>query len=323
MNTILKKFSGKNILVIGDCMVDHYLYGTVGRQSPEAPVPVLLAKRDEYRLGGAANVANNIQKLGAKATLISMVGEDPKGDKLVQMLEVEGIATGGIISTKDYPTTEKLRVIDDRNKQLIRLDFERADDIEGVLEDEFISRFDRLSKDADAVIISDYSKGVMSPRLIKYVIERGKSVNMPVLVDPKPKHTNSYNQAFLITPNEKEAAEMAGIDAITDDNSREIGKQLQQTLSANIVMTRGNKGMQVFCKDDGVFDIPTMAEEVFDVTGAGDTVISTIAVACACGATISEACEIANAAAHVVIGKFGTETVTQEDIIKLLSNEEA
>ena len=315
---ILKKFSGKTILVIGDLMVDHYLYGSVERQSPEAPVPVLLAKQDEYRLGGAANVANNLKKLGAGVLLVSMVGEDPKGEKLVEMLEVEGIDVTGIVRTKDYPTTEKLRVIDNHNKQLIRLDFERTDDISGILEDEMISRYDQLSKDADGVIISDYAKGVMSPRLIKYVIERCNAVNMPVFVDPKPKHKDAYKGAYLMTPNENESAEMGEVDVITDENCDEVGKRLQEELSTNVVMTRGKKGMHVFYKDDGVFDVPTKAEEVFDVTGAGDTVICANALACTAGANITEACEVANAAAHSVIGKFGTETTTQDDILEIL-----
>lgn len=323
MKEILEKFSDKTVLVIGDVMIDHYLYGTVNRQSPEAPVPVLLAARDEYRLGGAANVANNLSKLGGKVSLISMIGNDPNGDKLTQMLEAEGLPTNGFVRSNDYPTTEKLRVIDNHNKQLIRLDFEKTEDISGTPEDDLISKFDQLSKQADGVLISDYAKGVMSSRLLKYVIEQCAAMNVPCFVDPKPNHKDSYKGAFLITPNEKEAAEMIDIPEITDENCNEVGERLKQELSTNVVLTRGKKGMKVFYKDDGIFDVPTQAEEVFDVTGAGDTVVAAIALACTCGADIQVACKVSNAAAHAVISKFGTEVVTQDEILEILNKTNA
>jgi len=313
---ILAEFRGKNILIVGDVMIDHYLHGTVSRHSPEAPVPVLLAEKDEYRLGGAANVAHNIVKLGGNPLLVSMCGADDKGENLIRLLNESGISHEGLVRSKDYPTTEKLRVVDKLNKQLIRLDFERADDITGLLEDSLISKFDKYFKDASAVIISDYAKGVMSPQFIRYVIERSQS--KPVFIDPKPKHKEFYKNAFLLTPNEKEAAEMSGIDEVNDGNCDEIGKRLTIELNANVVITRGKKGMKAYMKDDGNFEVPTKAEEVFDVTGAGDTVISTIALAYASGADVLDACQIANLAAHVVIGKFGTETSTIEEISKLL-----
>jgi len=315
---VLAKFASQTIMVVGDVMIDHYLYGSIGRQSPEAPVPVLLAQRDEYRLGGASNVANNLRSLGANVILLSLIGEDDKGDKIVSMLSGRGIDPSNLVRTNTYTTTEKLRVIDNNNKQLIRLDFEKTADISGELEETFVSAFDRLIDSVSGIIVSDYAKGVMSARFLQHLITKSNSLNKPVFVDPKPKHKDSYRQAFLITPNEKEAAEMADVTSITDDNSHEVGKKLQEELSSNIVLTRGKKGMQVFYKADGVFDVPTKAEEVFDVTGAGDTVISTIALACTSGADIEMACELANSAAHVVISKFGTETATTDDILKLL-----
>ncbi|MBU1018876.1 MAG: D-glycero-beta-D-manno-heptose-7-phosphate kinase [Patescibacteria group bacterium] len=317
MKEILEQFSGKTILVIGDIMIDHYLYGSVSRQSPEAPVPVLLAKKDEYRLGGAANVSNNILKLGGKVALVSMVGEDSNGEKLRQMLEAEGLNTDYLVTSSAYPTTEKLRVIDDHNKQLIRLDFEKTDDVHGVLEDELIAKFDEALKTADGVLISDYAKGVMSPRVTKYVIERcGQKL---CFIDPKPTHKDSYKGAFLITPNEKEAAEMAGVPSVTDENCNEVGNKLKNELDSSIVMTRGSKGMRIFHTDGGVFDIPTHAQTVFDVTGAGDTVVAAIALALSSGANIVNTCKIANAAAQKVIEKFGTEVVSTEEILSILS----
>lgn len=318
MKEILQQFTGKTVLVIGDLMVDHYLYGSVSRQSPEAPVPVLLAKKDEYRLGGAANVANNISELGGKVSLVSMIGNDLNGEKIFQMLEVEGVDTSGIVTASSYPTTEKLRVIDDANKQLIRLDFEKTEDISGTLEDELIVKFDEAFQGANGVLISDYAKGVMSPSLIKYVIECCNAEGIPCFIDPKPGHKDAYKGAFLITPNENEAAEMAEIDGITDENCDEVGKRLSAELETSIVLTRGKRGMKVYYKDDGVFEVLTKAEEVFDVTGAGDTVIAAIALSCVCGAKIVEACEIANAAAHVVIEKFGTEVSSIDEILEIL-----
>lgn len=311
----------KTILVVGDIMIDHYLHGDITRQSPEAPVPVLLAERDEYRLGGAANVANNLIKIGVKPILISVIGKDLNGEKLVQMLFAEGIETSGIIVTTSRPTTEKLRVIDKSNKQLIRLDFEKTDEIENRLEDELISRFDKLIKEADGVLISDYAKGVMSPKFIKYVINQSAIVNIPVFADPKPRHKDFYKNSYVLTPNEKEASEMTGVDSITDENCNEVGKQLAQTLSTNIVMTRGSKGMRIFHKEGNIFDVPAKAQEVFDVTGAGDTVISFIASCCICGLGLTEACQLANVAARIVIEKFGTETVKMNEILKILSQE--
>ncbi|OGJ51915.1 hypothetical protein A2336_03040, partial [Candidatus Peregrinibacteria bacterium RIFOXYB2_FULL_41_88] len=223
---IFEQFKKKTILVVGDTMLDHYLHGTVSRQSPEAPVPVLLAERDEYRLGGAANVANNLARIGATPILVSIIGKDTNGEKLVQMLDAEGISTRGLIVTVDRPTTEKLRVIDNGNKQLIRLDFEKTEEIGERLEDELISRFDKLLKEADGVLISDYAKGVMSPSFIKYVIEECAKTKTPVFIDPKPRHKDFYKNSFLLTPNEKEASEMAGVEAITDGNCNEVGKRL-------------------------------------------------------------------------------------------------
>ncbi|MFA6529102.1 MAG: D-glycero-beta-D-manno-heptose-7-phosphate kinase [Candidatus Gracilibacteria bacterium] len=311
----------KTILIVGDTMIDHYLHGDVTRQSPEAPVPVLLAQRDEYRLGGAANVANNLAKIGVKPLLISIIGKDSNGEKLVQMLDAEGIPTSGLIVTPTRPTTEKLRVIDKSNKQLIRLDFEKTDEIEDRLEDELISRFDKFIKEADGVLISDYAKGVMSPKFIKYVIEQSAAINVPVFVDPKPRHKDFYKNSYLVTPNEKEASEMAGVDSITDENCNEVGKRLAEMLSANVVMTRGSKGMRIFHKSGQIFDVPAKAQEVFDVTGAGDTVISFIALCCVSGLGITESCQLANVAARIVIEKFGTETAKTDEILKILSQE--
>jgi len=295
------------VLVVGDAMLDRYWFGAVERISPEAPVPVVRVSREEERLGGAANVALNVKTLGARATLLTVVGTDEPARSLRRLLEREGVATLLGEDPQLY-TIVKLRVIG-RSQQLIRIDFENQPDHEvlaGMLGD-----YERALESHDAVLFSDYGKGGLTH--IPRMIDQARRAAKPVLVDPKGHDYSRYAGATAITPNRAELAQVIGPWS-SEQQLHERTQALRKDLGVQaIVLTRSEEGMSLF-DDAGHVQVPAQAREVFDVTGAGDTVIAALAAMLACGMSLREAMPIANRAGGVVVGKFGTAGVTYPEL---------
>ncbi|MGM0507872.1 MAG: D-glycero-beta-D-manno-heptose-7-phosphate kinase [Fusobacteriota bacterium] len=316
LKKILDQFSDKKIAVVGDMMLDEYIIGEVSRISPEAPVQVVNIKSESFVLGGAANVVNNLSSLGAKVFSYSVVGDDEKGKKLQRYLTKKGASIEGIFEDQDRPTIVKKRIIA-RNQQLLRLDWEDKKEIVLTLEDQIINSLRENLENLDAIILSDYDKGVLTKGLVSKVIKMAKESGTIVVVDPKPRNRNNYIGATSMTPNHIEAMECAKKDRIeSEDEFVEMGKQLKKDLELdNILITRGEKGMSLF-EDNEIEYIETVAKEVYDVTGAGDTVISVYTLASVCDASLYEAAKIANTAAGIVVGRMGTSVVTKSEILK-------
>lgn len=313
-NEILDEFKNKRIAVIGDMMLDEYIIGKVERISPEAPVPVVQVESEMFVLGGAANVINNLSTLGAKVSAFGVIGEDLNGEKLQKEFQKRGIDIKGVIEDSTRPTIVKKRIIA-HNQQLLRLDWEKKKDIVLNIKNSIIERLMEEIEKTDAIILSDYDKGVLTKELVSEVIELANRHNIIVVVDPKPSNSLNYIGATSMTPNRKEAIEcIKGKEPENEEELKEIGKSLKEKLQLkNLLMTRSEKGMSLFT-DDKVEDIPTFAKEVYDVTGAGDTVIAVYTLAAVSGASFYEAAKIANTAAGIVVGRVGTSTVTREEI---------
>lgn len=301
------------VLVVGDAMLDRYWFGAVDRISPEAPVPVVRVEREEERLGGAANVALNAKTLGAQATLMTVVGNDEPASKLRNLLEAQGVHALLGSDPKLY-TIVKLRVIG-RSQQLIRIDFENQPDHEvltGMLGD-----FERVLPDHDVVLFSDYGKGGLThlPRMI----ELARRAEKPVLIDPKGSDYSRYAGATVITPNRAELAQVIGPWSSEAQLQERVEALRRQHRLAAVMLTRSEDGMSLFddeAADGGHVRVPAQAREVFDVTGAGDTVIATLAVMLGAGLTLREAMPIANQAGGIVVGKFGTASVTYQELFE-------
>ncbi len=316
---IKKEFHSKNIVVIGDIILDHYIWGVVDRISPEAPIPVLDVKSETFRLGGALNVVANICSLGGQARVIGIVGQDENAVVIRKMLNEIGADANGLIVEDNRPTTIKTRVIA-HHQQIVRIDRE----VKGAISDDCKLKIVHLAETAipksDAVIVSDYDKGVISPFVLESVIARAKENGKPVIVDPKVRNTWNYKGATAITPNLKEAGIAFGQE-ITDENSLiSAGKTILEKLDLSAVLiTRGEHGMTLFQRSDGsVTHIPAVAKEVFDVTGAGDTVIAVFTLGLTAGMSMVESARLSNYAAGIVVGKVGTSTVTPEELISVL-----
>jgi D-beta-D-heptose 7-phosphate kinase/D-beta-D-heptose 1-phosphate adenosyltransferase len=318
--SLLHLLKGKKILVIGDIMLDKYIWGEVFRISPEAPVPIVHVTKETYVPGGAANVANNIVSIGGEAYVCSVVGQDRSGKALVDELEKRGIKTEAIVEDGNRPTIQKIRVMGGR-QQLLRMDKENSDYVDSEIEEKIIDKIKTLLSSVDAVVISDYAKGVITEKLMenvrKYCIETKK----PVIVDGKPVHKLWFKDLTIITPNTNEAIEMSGIVIKKDDDVVSVGKRLMEELNTNVLITRGEKGMTLFDKEGKISDIPTKAREVYDVSGAGDTVVGVLSLGLASGMDLNSASQIANYAAGIVVGKLGTATVSIEELEQMIRNE--
>jgi rfaE bifunctional protein kinase chain/domain len=319
LESLADAFSKARIAVIGDLMLDRYLFGTVSRFSPEAPVPILDIHRDELRLGGAANVANNINTLSATAYLIGVVGDDSKGVRLRNMLEEKGLSSAGIISDPDRPTTIKTRVIA-ASQQMLRVDHERKHYVSAAVEEKIFGYLDSIADSLDAIIFEDYNKGVLSPKLIRRVIALADAKGIPIFVDPKHDNFFEFKKATVFKPNRKEMEDALGLHFNGDGKLQEAGFKLLEMLEAeNILLTLSDKGMMLFERGEQVpYTIPTRAQQVADVSGAGDTVIATLAVASACGATVREAAMMANRAAGIVIEELGIVPIYKEKLFDAL-----
>jgi D-beta-D-heptose 7-phosphate kinase/D-beta-D-heptose 1-phosphate adenosyltransferase len=311
---IIRGFKDRNILVIGDIILDHYIWGKVNRISPEAPVPVVEVTREEFLLGGAANVAHNIVSLGGRASVIGINGQDAAGEALINILRQRGVNCDGIF-TENRPTTVKTRVIA-HNQQVVRFDREDKKYVDGKILKGILAYINSVLLRYDAVIVSDYQKGMISQELIKDIVKKTKPKGMFIAVDPKVGHFDFYQGVSLITPNVMEASSGSQIDIRDDKTLLKAGKGLMKKLSCKAVLiTRGEQGMSLFEKNK-ITHIPTVARKVYDVTGAGDTVISAFTLAHASGATMEEAAVIANHAAGIVVGEVGTAVATPEQLLK-------
>lgn len=314
LEEILNAFRDVRVGVIGDMMLDDYIIGTVERISPEAPVPVVSVKEEKFVLGGAANVVNNLSVLGAQVFCFGVIGNDFDGDRLLNEFKKQKIEVSGIVRSEKRRTIVKRRIIGE-SQQLLRLDWEDAKPISEDIEELLIVKIMKKIEGLDAIILSDYDKGILTYKLVREIIKICKEKNIKVMVDPKPKNAENYIGATAMTPNRKEALECLGRKSF--ENIVDIGKELKEKLHLeSLLLTRSEEGVSLFEKDE-VINIPTYAKEVFDVTGAGDTVISVFTLAASVkNVTLCEAAKIANTAAGVVVGKIGTSTVTKEEILE-------
>ena len=307
VNPSRERLTAAQVLVVGDAMLDRYWFGAVERISPEAPVPVVRVNREEERLGGAANVALNVKTLGPQATLLTVVGDDEPARKLRSLLEQQGV-TALLGHDPQLYTIVKLRVIG-RAQQLIRVDFENQPDHEVL--GAMLTEYERVLNQHDAVLFSDYGKGGLEhiPKMIQLARAAGK----PVLVDPKGSDYERYRGATVITPNRAELAQVVGAWN-SEAQLHERAQRLRQELGLTaLLLTRSEEGMSLF-DQTGHVQVPAQAREVFDVTGAGDTVIAAMATMLACGMSLREALPIANRAGGIVVGKFGTASVSYEEL---------
>ena len=301
------QFAKTNLLVVGDVMLDRYWFGDSDRISPEAPVPIVQVSKVDERLGGAANVARNVAALGANTTILGVVGEDEAGKRIGELLRQSGVNSQLEVDPR-VPTTVKLRVIA-RQQQLIRLDFEETPS-QTALEQK-LARFEKALGTADVLVLSDYGKGALSQ--VAAMIEYARAQNKVILVDPKGEDYEKYRGATLLTPNRSELRQVVGRWADEDDLTRRA-QELRRSLGIQaLLLTRSEEGMSLFT-DQGVSHVRAQAREVFDVSGAGDTVIATLAVALAAQWPLDRAMALANRAGGIVVGKLGTATVTSEEL---------
>lgn len=309
----LADFKGKRIGVLGDLMLDQYILGDVERISPEAPVPVLVVGKEFFVPGGAGNVAANIAALGGKVFVSGAIGKDEAGNILINKFKAKNIDTGGVIKIANSPTTQKVRILA-RGQQLVRIDRENNLDIVTEIKKKIVSFVSKYIRDWDGLVISDYAKGFVSKNLTQAVINLARRYKKPVIGDTKPKHAHYFKNVTLLAPNHKEAVEIAG-----NEDIKKAGKIIQKKLNCSVLITQGPQGMSLFEKNK-VEWFPAKAKEVFDVTGAGDTVTAILALCLASGLNLRAATIMANHAAGIVVAKRGTATVSIEELIYDLKN---
>ncbi len=320
MISLISKFKSARLMVIGDLMVDEYIWGSVSRISPEAPVPVVSVTSESLRLGGAGNVVNNIHSLGGKVLIGGVVGNDEMGRKIVQDLHKMGIDTKGIVVEPDWITTVKTRIIA-QNQQVVRYDREIVRPIRPEALQKILFLLEDRINGLDAVLISDYGKGVVCPDLVERVRSLALGAGKIISVDPKVKNFPLFQKVTIITPNHHEAGQAVGRWIQSEEDLMQVGRQLLDQLQAKaILITRGEKGMTLFQDTGEITNIPTMAKEVFDVTGAGDTVISVLTMALAVGADPKQAAVLSNYAAGIVVGEVGTATLKASELEDAMRN---
>ncbi len=315
LRELLAGFAGRRIAVVGDVMIDRYYWGHVGRISPEAPVPVVEVDSEQTRFGGAANVANNIRCLGGTPLLIGLVGDDHAGKAFVDMLRDQNMDTEGLVVDAERPTTIKTRVIA-AGQHVVRVDNESKADCPERLRHRVVDAVKYRIQQIDAILIEDYNKGVVTKDVIDEVLAVAHKYHKVVTVDPKFNHFLDFKGVTLFKPNRREAEQVLGGRLRTDGEVVAAGKKLLEILGAqNVLLTRGEQGMSLCQAEGGVTHIPTFADNVQDVSGAGDTVISTITLALASGVEVRKACRLANCAAGVVVGQVGIVPVSPEQLL--------
>ena len=323
LESVLKGFPKVKLLVVGDIIMDRSILGKVSRISPEAPVPVIIVEKEDFNLGGAANVAHNIRSLGGDVSLCGLLGDDENGQKIYKRIVEKGIQPGGIFFEQGRQTTVKTRIIahHPHYQQLVRVDRETTDHA-NVSTSRNLSKFlmEKIN-DFDGIVISDYGKGLLTRRLIQIIIKGAKKSRRLIMVDPKVKNFFLYKGATVITPNTKEASEASRIPVIDQSSVEKMGRGLLKRLKCDaLVITQGEKGMTIFEPHQEPYPVPTVAKAVYDVTGAGDTVIGTMALALGTGSHVSvkDAASLANYAAGIVVGKVGTAIVSKEELLKVI-----
>jgi D-glycero-beta-D-manno-heptose-7-phosphate kinase len=302
------------VLVIGDAMLDKFIVGRVTRISPEAPVPVVTFDHEMFRMGGAANVAHNITALGGQATLVAIIGMDDGAGTLTHACREAGIAPS-LVGDASRPTTTKVRIVTDRNQQVARIDYEADVEIADEIERRIVGEIETHAPRATAIVISDYLKGCISRTVVQAAVASA-APGVPVLVDPKIPHIEYYAGTTLVTPNHHEAEVATNMRIRSEDEAGAAARQFRtRAQCAHVLMTRGDQGMWLL-SDESEGHLPSAAREIADVTGAGDTVIATMAVMLAAGATMSEAARLANEAAGLSVAKFGPATVSVMELLK-------
>lgn len=323
LRALVPRLAGRRIVVWGDLMLDRYLWGRVDRISPEAPVPVVEIERETLALGGAGNVAANLCALGAEAVLVGVVGRDAEGDQLLEALRGRGIETRPVARDVDRPTTVKTRIIA-HQQQVVRADREARFDFNGALAENANAALLEEIEGADGLIVSDYGKGVITAAALEGALAAAFRRGIHVSVDPKESHIDAYRGVSILTPNQHEAGGVMGRRVIDEASLMEVGwGLLKRVQSKALLITRGAGGMSLFEQGGGYTHLPTVAREVYDVTGAGDTVVGVVAVALAAGADFVSACALANHAAGQVIREVGTASCTPESLLASLVEEPA
>jgi rfaE bifunctional protein kinase chain/domain len=313
-NTLISRFASRRVLVVGDVMLDRFIVGSVTRISPEAPVPVVRFESEYARLGGAANVAHNLAALGANVTIVGVVGADSAAGRLRGLLDDSDLGTDGLVADPSRPTVEKVRIVAGRNQQVARIDYEQDHDVSGEVEERLVNRVEALGANADVLLVSDYLKGAVTRKVIDALLTL-KEKGAPLLVDPKIPHLDCYRGATLVTPNNHEAEVATHRLIRTEDDARLAAAEFRlRTGCDSVLITRGEHGMWLLSTDvEGA--VSAVAREVADVTGAGDTVVATLALTIAAGGSLAEAAVIANHAAGVVVAKFGPATVGRDELL--------
>ena len=323
LRQLVADFTGTRVLVIGDIIIDHFIWGTVTRISPEAPVPVVNVKREELLLGGSANVLRNIVSLGGSGAICGLVGDDEMGKKIIELVGELGASAQGVIKGK-RPTTVKTRVVA-QGQQVVRFDREQTGAPSKETGEELLAYLDRHVEEFDAVMVSDYAKGVVNEQLMIRLrrilddIHSRSGRKLPLIVDPKPSNLHCFVGATIITPNHHEAGLMSGITIHDEHTLLAAAHQIHEDIGCEAVLvTRGEAGMALLQTGQPMVTIPTMAKEVYDVTGAGDTVAATLALGLAAGSSLKDAAVLANHAAGIVVGKVGTASVEVSELLQAL-----
>ncbi len=319
LKKIFSKFQEKKICIIGDVMLDRYWIGNVCRISPEAPVPVVELQQQYDALGGAANVALNLTRMGARAFLLSTIGQDDSAMRFLELLKETGIDSGFVVRDNSRPTTSKLRVIA-QHQQIVRVDHELSSPIDARISGKLEEHFEKLVAECDAVIVSDYRKGVIIPPLMRFIIERSRQLDKWVSIDPKNADFSLYQGAQILTPNQRELGLPYHIQPQTIEEIVQLSHRLMEDYRLTAVLvTRGEQGMVLIEQNREIVNLPTVAQEVFDVSGAGDTVVAMFTLAKAAGCSHLEAAVLANYAAGIVVAKLGTATLSPNELWQAIS----
>lgn len=314
---LVRRFSDVRLVVVGDVVLDEYLWGDVERVSPEAPVPVVHVRRESQVLGGAGNVVRNVVALGGTCEFCSAVGDDRAGDRVLELLAEQGVATDGVVRVAERPTTRKTRVVA-RAQQMVRFDRETLDPLPARAARALLDALGRVAPRVDGAIFEDYGKGTLAPSLVRAALRALAKARVPVAVDPK-EDVALYRGVELIKPNLREAASLSGVEIRNDADLARAAQRLRRKLGgAAVLVTRGADGIDLFATAGAGVRVPTARREVFDVQGAGDTTIATLALARRVGASLVEAAVLANAAAGVVVAKSGTATASREELLEAL-----